>query len=122
LHWFSVLVLHYSYETHTQIICTIHSKEIFDSLPPDARHYLESINGKTKVSDSVSSEFAMAKMGARGQKELDLLIEDEVAITLILSVLPTNIRSRIGVTVIGSASALSRQLAADYVRHADKPV
>ena len=109
-------------ERKTQIICTTHSKEIFDSLPPDARYYLECVNGKTKVTEAVSSEFAMSKMGAKGEKELDLLLEDGVAKTLLLSILPTSVRSRITFTVIGSASALSRQLAADYVRGSEKPV
>ena len=109
-------------ETHTQIIGTTHSKEIFDSLPPDARYYIECVNGKTKVTDSISSEFAMAQMGARECKELDILLEDSVAKTLILSVLPTHLRSRLTFTVIGSASALSRQLAASYIRGNEKPL
>jgi len=108
-------------ETHTQIICTTHSQEIFDSLPPEARFYVERINGNTKVTDSVSSDFAMAKMGAKGHKEVDILLEDDVAKSLLLSIFPTELRARLQFTVIGSASALSRQLAADYLRQNDKP-
>ncbi len=108
-------------ETHTQIICTTHSKEIFDSLPHDARYYLESVNGKSKVTNGISSDFAMAQMGAKECKEIDVLLEDGVAKTLLLSILPTHLRSRLSFTVIGSASALSRQLAAAYIRGAEKP-
>jgi len=104
-------------ETHTQIICTTHSKDIFDSLPPEARYYIENINGKSKVTDSVSSDFAMAKMGAEGYKELDIILEDDVAKSLLLAILPTELRTRLQLIVIGSASALSRQLAADYLRN-----
>jgi AAA15 family ATPase/GTPase len=34
-------------ETCTQVICTTHSKEIFECLPDDARFFVESIGGKT---------------------------------------------------------------------------
>jgi AAA15 family ATPase/GTPase len=108
-------------ETHTQVICTTHSKEIFDSLPDDARFFVESVNGNTKITDSISSEFAFSKMGAAAGKELDLLVEDEIAKVLLLTALPSTIRSRITVSIIGSASALSRQLAALYIRGEERP-
>jgi predicted ATPase len=103
-------------DTHTQVICTTHSKEIFDCLPYDARYFVESVNGKTKITDSVSSDFAFAKMAAIPGHELDILVEDEVAKALLQSILPATIRSRVTITVIGSATALARQLAAIYVR------
>lgn len=109
-------------EAKMQIICTTHSEDIFNSLPPDARFYLECVNGKTKITEAVSADFAMAKMGAEGHKELEVLLEDGVAKSLLLSILPTNLRSRLSFKVIGSASALSRQLAADYVRAPEKSV
>ncbi|MGZ5059344.1 MAG: ATP-dependent nuclease [Methylobacter sp.] len=109
-------------ETKTQVICTTHSKEIFDCLPNEARFYIESVNGNTRVTDSISSNFAFSKMGGTGAKELDIFVEDPVAKSLILSALPSAIRSRVTVKEIGSASAMSRQLAALYVRGEEKPV
>ena len=47
--------------THTQVICTTHSKEIFDCLPYDARYLIECVNGKTKITDSISSDFPWRK-------------------------------------------------------------
>lgn len=108
-------------DTHTQVICTTHSKEIFDCLPYDARFFVECINGKTKITDSISSDFAFSKMAAVAGKEMDIFVEDEVSKSLLLSSLPTAIRSRITITVIGSATALARQLAALYVRGEEKP-
>lgn len=108
-------------ETHTQVICTTHSKDIFDCLPDDARFFVESVNGNTKITDSISSDFAFSKMGAAVGKELDIFVEDEVARTLLLSALPAVIRSRVSIKVIGSASALSRQLAALYIRGEERP-
>lgn len=109
-------------ETHTQVICTTHSKEIFDCLPYDARFFVECINGKTKITDSISSDFAFSKMAAIAGQEMDVYVEDEVARSLLQSALPAAIRSRIKMTVIGSATALARQLAALYVRGEEKPV
>ena len=108
-------------ETHTQVICTTHSKEIFDCLPYDARFFVECVNGKTKITDSISSDFAFSKMAAVTGKELDIFVEDEVAKSLLQSSLPASVRSRVTVTVIGSATALARQLAALYVRGEEKP-
>jgi predicted ATPase len=108
-------------ETHTQVICTTHSKEIFDCLPYDARYFIECVNGKTKITDSISSDFAFAKMAAVTGQELDILVEDEVARSLLQSSLPAVVRSRVTITVIGSAAALARQLAAIYVRGEEKP-
>lgn len=108
-------------ETHTQVICTTHSREIFERLPNEARFLIESVNGKTKITDSISADFAFSKMCANEVKELEVFVEDDIARTLLLSVLPAATRSRVTVKVIGSASALSRQLAALYVRGEERP-
>jgi hypothetical protein len=108
-------------ETHTQVICTTHSREIFDCLPYDARFFVESVNGKTKITEAISSDFAFAKMAALPSAEVELLVEDEVAKTIIMTSLPTALRSRLTLHVIGSATALARQLAAIHVRGENKP-
>lgn len=108
-------------ETKTQVICTTHSKEIFDCLPNEARFYIESVNGNTRVTDSISSDFAFSKMGGAGATELDIFVEDPVAKTLILLALPSVTRFRVNIKVIGSASAISRQLAALHIRGEEKP-
>lgn len=108
-------------ETHTQVICTTHSKEVFDCLPYDARYFIECVNGKTKVTDSISSDFAFSKMAAVAGRELDILVEDEVSKLLLQASLPASVRSRVAITVIGSATALARQLAAIYIRGEERP-
>lgn len=109
-------------ETYTQVICTTHSKEIFDCLPYDARFFVECVNGKTKITDSISSNFAFSKMAAVIGMEMDIIVEDEVAKALLQSSLSAALRSRVTITVIGSATALARQLAALYVRGEEKPI
>lgn len=109
-------------EMQVQVVCTTHSKEIFDCLPNDARFFLESVNGKTRVTPGVSAEFAFSKMSAITGLEADVLVEDEVARSIVLATLPAQLRSRATFTVIGSATALARQLSAIYVRGETKPV
>ncbi|HEU0151804.1 MAG TPA: AAA family ATPase [Arenimonas sp.] len=103
-------------EMGTQVICTTHSKEIFDCLPYDARYFVEKVGGKTKITQGISSEFAFSKLAAVPGVELELLVEDDVAKIVLLACLPASLRSRLAVRVIGSATALSRQLAATSIR------
>jgi hypothetical protein len=109
-------------EERIQVICTTHSKEILDSLPLDARFYIESVNGKTRTTPGISSDFAFAKLSSITNQEADLLVEDEVAKAILLAALPAAIRTRIRIAVVGSAGALARQLAASYMRKDPKPV
>lgn len=107
-------------QTHTQVICTTHSKDIFQCLPDDARFFIETVGGKTKITAGISSEFAFSKLGALNQKEIDIFVEDQVARTIIQTALSAVVRSRVTIKVIGSASAISKQLAALYVRGEEK--
>ena len=109
------------YETSTQVICTTHSREIFDCLPYDARFFIEKINGKSKITEAISSDFAFAKLAALPGVEIELLVEDEVAKAILLACLPAASRSRLAIHVIGSATALARQLAAINVRGENRP-
>ncbi|MCZ8073306.1 MAG: AAA family ATPase, partial [Paucibacter sp.] len=108
-------------ETKSQIICTTHSKHIFECLPTEARFYIENIAGKTRVTPGISSEFAFSKLSAISGNELDILVEDDVAKSIVSSSLPASTRARISIKVIGSANALARQLAAIYIRGESKP-
>lgn len=108
-------------ERSLQVICTTHSKDIFEELPPDARVYLESINNKTKITNAISTDFAFSKLSSKNSNELTILVEDEVAKSLLQAILPNEIRSRVSIEVIGSATALSRQLAALYLRKVQRP-
>lgn len=107
---------------NAQVICTTHSKEIFERLPSDARYFVETVNGRTRILDSVSSEFAFSKLGGVAGKELEVLVEDDVAKALVCAALSAQQRTRITVTEIGSANCLARQLAATYLRDGDHPV
>ena len=109
-------------DTGTQVICTTHSKDIFDSLPNEARIYIESVNKTTKTTVGISSDFAFSKMSGKNNIELEIFVEDKIAEFIILSLLSASTRSRIKITVIGSASAISRQMAASWIRNKDAEV
>lgn len=108
-------------EMKAQVICTTHSREIFQCLPDDARFYVENLGKKTKLIEGISPEFAFAKMGAPGGNELEIFVEDEVAQSLLLAILPAAVRTRVTIKVIGSATSIARQLAAVYVRKDARP-
>ncbi len=105
-----------------QVICTTHSRDIFSQLPDDARIFLENTNGKSLVLDSISPDYAFSKLSAENSYELNILVEDKVAKSILQAILPSSIRSRISIEVIGSASALARQLAANYNRELKNPI
>lgn len=109
-------------EMRSQVICTTHSKEIFSCLPPEARFFVESLGGKTKITRGISPEFAFGKMNAKNSSELEIFVEDDVAKAILQAALPSNLRSRLSIAVIGSATALARQLAASYIRKEKRPV
>jgi len=103
-------------ERQIQVICTTHSSEIFDYLPEDARVFIEKTNGKTICTLGHSSEYAFSKLSSENSNELCILVEDDVAQKLTTLILPAELRSRITIEIIGSASALSVQLASTYKR------
>ncbi|MDH1469306.1 ATP-binding protein [Shewanella sp. GD03713] len=105
-----------------QIICTTHSRDVFSQLPDDARIFIENINGKSVVVSGISPDYAFSKLSAENSQELSIFVEDRVAKSILMAVLPSSIRSRISLEVIGSASALSRQLAANYNRQNRTPI
>lgn len=109
-------------EVNAQVICTTHSKEIFERLPNDARYFVETVNGKTKIIDSVSSEFAFSKLGGVAGQELLVFVEDDVAKALVAAALPAQQRTRITIAEIGSANCIARQLAATYLRDDKNPI
>jgi hypothetical protein len=99
-----------------QIICTTHSPEIFNELPDDARLYIENQSGRVILTPAISVDYAFSKLSANNHADLNVLVEDVVAVSLLRAVLPSDIRCRVSIEAIGSASALARQLSSNYQR------
>ena len=110
------------YDTHTQVICTTHSRDIFDSLPPYARIFIEKRDDKTYITQGISSDFAFQKLAAiDSSKEVEILVEDDIARTILTFALSTEIRNRVEINLAGSAQRLSRQLGDLYFQHKMHP-
>ena len=101
-------------DRHIQIICTTHSMNVLRSVPPEARFFIERIGDQTIVTPGISPAFAGGKLAGENSNELDIFVEDDRARTLVQSVLAQEVRLRVNILTIGSAAAVSRQLAARY--------
>lgn len=94
-----------------QVICTTHSASILESLPPEARLFLERAGNTVNVTSDISVEYALGRLSGVGLPELDILVEDEVAADIVRSALAVKTRSRVRLIPIGSHSACMRHMA-----------
>ena len=106
-------------ELHCQVICSTHSHLILQSLPPEGRFFIESRGRDTIITPGISPDYACGKLGGRGNRELDVFVEDEAAKSILEASLPLAVRERIYVHHIGSFEAVLRQLAARYLERSD---
>lgn len=102
-------------EMKCQVICSTHSYSVLKALPPEARFHIENIEGKSFVTKGISADYACGKMGRPDAFELDIFVEDRVAREILLAVLPFDLRKRVNIKVIGSHSAVVRQLSSRYI-------
>jgi len=102
-----------------QIICSTHSYAVLNSLPPNARFFIEANGASTVVTKGISADFACGKMGKADAEELDIFVEDENAGAILQQVLPLEIRKRCRIKSIGSHSAVLRQLASRSIEGID---
>lgn len=98
-------------ELKCQIICSTHSHAILNSLPPEARFFIEGNGPSTVLTKGISADFACGKMGKADAQELDIFVEDENAATMVRQILPLATRKRCKIKPIGSHGAVLRQLA-----------
>jgi len=79
-------------ERKLQLICTTHSSEVFERVPPSARIFVEQIDGKTEIRAGVSPSYAFSKLAAKTGSELDVFVEDVVARAILRIVIPESCR------------------------------
>lgn len=90
-----------------QIILTTHSPYILGELPPEARGYIMTSDGKKSVVFGVSPEFAMTKMDDEPHPEADIYVEDDQAKIMLQEILVQfgkEYLDRIQITPFGAAS------------------
>ena len=106
-----------------QIICTTHSAKVLESLPPEARIFIEkSISGKTNIIQEIVPSFAVGKLSGDHSSELSIFVEDIVAKEIVDTLIGTELRGRVNVIEIGSDAAISRQMASMYKSRKEPPV
>ena len=96
-------------ERHIQVICTTHSPAVLGALPPESRLFLEDSG---RVIEGISVDYAAGRLSGNSQAVLDILVEDEVAKTVVSQSLQAETRARLRILPVGSAAAVVRQLAA----------
>ncbi|WP_278190152.1 AAA family ATPase [Sphingopyxis sp. YF1] len=104
-------------EMKCQIICTTHAYEVLAALPPEARIFVEPIGGKTNVLPEISADYACGRMGRSGSEEIDIFVEDEVAMAMVQASMDQSLRGRTRLMEIGSYSSLKRLMAARYMEN-----
>jgi len=105
---------------HIQVICTTHSPRILGTLPPEGRIHLERAGSALRVLPAISPEYAAGLLSGIKHAELYIYCEDDVAKELLNLALPNEIRSRVEIIAIGSATAIVRHLAAAYKEKSDR--
>lgn len=101
-------------ERKAQVVCTTHSPTILSRLPPEARFFVSRGKTKTKVTRGISPAFAAGLMAGSAKPEITVLVEDEVARTLVEVALGRELRLRSEVIAVGSANSVMRHLATRY--------
>lgn len=95
-----------------QIIFTTHSPYVIDSLPRQGRVLLQRNNMQHQSVMSPTTRFAMSDMTGTASPEATVYVEDDFSATLVSECLPPDIRRRIALIPIGSATKVATQLGA----------
>ena len=95
-----------------QIIFTTHSPYVIDSLPRQGRVLLQRNDSQHQSIVSPTTRFAMSDMTGTASPEATVYVEDNFSAALVSGCLPPDIRRRIALIPVGSASQVATQLGA----------
>lgn len=104
-------LLELCWERRLQVICSSHSPVVLDCVPADARVLLVRHAGTVQPRYRVSVNEAVSDIADLSVPELCIYVEDEVSRTLLLEVLPAQVRQRLRVATSGSWEDVIRFLA-----------
>lgn len=102
-------------ERKIQIICTTHSPWIFGNIPPSGRLFIERLNKDAVCLPRISADYAMGKLLGKKKSEVDIFVEDDIALSMVEACLSRDQRMRVRILPIGSAVAIARNLAALFI-------
>lgn len=89
-----------------QFIISSHSSDFIDSLPREARIYLDKNGDSVNVVHSPTTRYAMGKLGGISFPEMVIFCEDDIAKRIIECTMKNSMRSRVSIIPIGSKSEL----------------
>ena len=107
-------------KNHCQIICSTHSKEVLESLPPEGRIFIRRGESKIEIIPEISPEYAFGLLSKERTNELCVLVEDTVAKVFLENMLSMEVRKRINIIPSGSVDAVFRAFAVHYRETAPK--
>ena len=97
-----------------QIICSTHSKEVLEALPPEGRIFIRRGESKNEIIPGISPEYAFGLLSKEKTNELCVLVEDTVAKVFLENMLSMEVRKRINIIPSGSVDAVFRAFAVHY--------
>ena len=97
-----------------QILCSTHSKEILESLPPEGRIFIKRSDDHTDTLPKISPEYAFGRLSGIHLEELRVFVEDDVGKAFVENSLPLTLRDRINILPIGSDQAVLKHMAVHY--------
>lgn len=97
-----------------QIVCSTHSKEVLEQLPPEGRLFIRRSDDQTDIISRISPDYAFGKLSGSNSEEVSIFVEDEVAQAFLSNVLPLSIRERVRILPIGSDQAVLKHIAVHY--------
>ena len=97
-----------------QIICSTHSKEVLEALPPEGRIFIRRGESKNEIIPGISPEYAFGLLAREKTNELHILVEDAAAKDFLENILSLEVRERIKIIPSGSAEAVLKALAVHY--------
>ena len=90
-----------------------------NALPPEGRFFLETTDSRTIVTSQVSLNYACGKLRGSNIGELDIFVEDDVAVSILQVGIPHHLRRRVNIVSIGSSNAVIRMMASRYLEGKD---
>lgn len=101
-------------ERKIQIIATTHSQKILESLPPEARIFIERFKDESIITKGISTQYASGLLSGKKCAEILIFVEDNIAKAISDNFIDNKILARVNIIQIGSASAIVRQMSARY--------
>lgn len=106
-------------QKHIQIICSTHSINVLESIPPEGRVFLTHNSGSTAIVNGISPELAFGMLSGTCSKELDVFVEDTMGKSFLEGLLPAAIRKRLNIMPVGSDQVVLNHVSVHYRENKD---